>query len=322
MTTKILANRVQDTVIRLVITASLVNLFSVPIIADSGAELIGVVLAGFILGQWGLLAIWGVFARQPIAKRTLTAYGLMLPLWIAVGLGILMTAPSGGGEVFAMLIAFALVLPLLLFATQIPLWLMRYVLRASIVASEDSLHKKPPEAQQFRLLHIFGAMTLVALLLTGAQWGMTAADAGFRGENPIVLLTPALAAFMALGALAAVPTLLTILGLRRLGRGAISLVLYSGAATIAICLVFSAIPSFRFSSSWFEMFFAVGLLCFSILATMAAALIFFRRQGYSLAWSVPWQKKLATEPQLARVAEREVTAEEDPFSVDSEEPTL
>ena len=300
-------HRMRNRMLEFLLVFVVINLISVPLLQDQSEPvtiLIFSIVAAAGAAQLGLLAIWGVFARQTVGFRTLVSFALLAALLLSMMAGAVAVTPEISRAPLSGLFGVAPLLALLLFVTQIPLWMLRYLTRARIIRADDLEHEDATQRQQFRLLHVFGATTLVAILLAGVQWSLHAGNDGGSSRNePLVALLPALIALIVcliFALLVVVPILFAVLGSVRLHRGLTFLAVYLGIITTVIAIPVALMYFYGRAIDEEKMVIWFFPLLFSILT---GVLTLFRYWGYSLDWSLPWRRPSTTTVEKTRTAE-------------------
>ena len=231
-------------------------------------------LWGVVAGQFGLLAIWACLGpRRALFQLPITML-IMLGLSGALVLGMLMaegwdssTRDLAKGILFA---------PLLFFAAQSPLWVLRIVGGHRIVLRGEG----PPsvESRQLRLRHLLVATALVALALGLARYGMPAPARG-TGPDPALVLTAA-CLFCGLGsAFWTLPCLWAAMVARNTALSTIALAVYVALMSVVVLGIISAA-----SSGSLQTEDAVFLFVFPgvLAAVMVGVLRIMRFCGYAL----------------------------------------
>lgn len=150
-------------IVLLVGVFGLVDLVTPAVIEGSRSSVLAALLVGAIIGQFGLLAVWGVLGPQPLFVRWPLSLLVAVLLCCALLLGMAMLdAPRGGLAEMAMGM---LMLPMIFLAVQLPLWVLRIVTGWCIVAGGTEDCSPPSESRQFQLQHMLGATTAVAVAL-------------------------------------------------------------------------------------------------------------------------------------------------------------
>ena len=249
-----------------------------------------------ILAELAIVAFWGVFALQTISKRTLLALGMLVAPTAAIVAGSLLSGLfSWEDETFARnMLQASLLLPLYFFGFQTPLWILRLLAGASIVIEPKDGPTERNSKQQFRLIHIFGATTCVAVLFLMARWITfedTSADRGLEAARMILGL---LTVGTIYGVAILIPAVFATLGSRRLWRGLMFLGLYLFVAT-AIAATIAYFSDFWSSGDVATVSVTYPSICLGSFGPLISVLLIFRTLGYRLDWSLPWRRKRVVE---------------------------
>jgi hypothetical protein len=209
---------------------------------------------GLIAGQFGLLAIWAVFGAEPWVAR------LPLVLLIAVGLHGLFVLGMAAADVPEMAVtAYAkamLMMPLVLGAVQVPLWIARMALGCRVVFRADAAKVDPSRLSQFGVQHLLGATTVVALALGLAQVGVSLFTSPYYSPSGVQAgLWIACAVAAGIGALAALPCVWAVLLARPTGLATVVAVMYTIAAAVLVPVVIGAIAGDAPDSEVFQVSF-------------------------------------------------------------------
>jgi len=258
--------------------------FITPAILDEAAPrglFIPALLMGLIAGQFGLLAIWAVFGAEPWVAR------LPLVLLIAVGLHALFVLGMAAADVPEMAVTgytkAMLMMPLVLAAGQVPLWIARMALGCRVVFLADAGKVDPSRLSQFGIQHLLGATTFVALVLGLAQLGISVSTSSYYDPTEIwtsLLITCAVAA--GIGALGALPCVWAVLLARRIGLATVIAVIYTVAAAVLLPIVIGAIagdapPSEVFQVSFWLHVGAMGMMLGGLHVVRACGYTMLRR---------------------------------------------
>lgn len=150
---------------------ALVDLITPGVLKDSQSPELLALLVGATAGQGCLLAVWAVMGPQRLLVRWLLSLLVAALLGFIFLWGMTMAAigPRDGREMAGVMFG----LPLILLAVQLPLWILKMATGWCIVVrgSEDS--SAPSESRQFRLQHILGATTAVAVAMGLASAGLS-----------------------------------------------------------------------------------------------------------------------------------------------------
>lgn len=269
----------------LFLAVSAVGDFITPAILNEAVPrgpLVPALLAGLIAGQFGLLAIWAVVGAEPWVAR------LPLVLLIAVGLHGLFVLGMAAADVPAMAVAAyakaMLLLPLVLAAGQVPLWIARMALGCRVVFRADAAMVDPSRLSQFGVQHLLGATTVAALTLALAQVGISlfASPYGFHSTEIWTGLLITCAAAAGIGALAALPCVWAVLLARRTGLAMVIVVMYTVAAAVLVPIVIGAIAGNAPDSEEFQVFFwlhvgGMGMMLVGLHVVRACGYTMLRR---------------------------------------------
>ena len=169
------------------------NFLVLPIMNSAGPSnasltvpLIGI-LVGFIAGQCGLLAIWGVLGPLGASARLIVTLAIGVLLMTSFGVGVAVVEPPGNnlGEI----VSTVLFLPLVLLATQLPLWVFRLITGGRITHVSVHPAQSPITHGQFGVRHVMGGTLVVALALGLASSAMQVLDVqGMEGWIPLLVV--------------------------------------------------------------------------------------------------------------------------------------
>lgn len=231
---------------------------------------------GGMCAQLGLLTIWGAIGLGKAWQRQLVVLALGL-FWIASwGAGQSLVRNSFS-RVNVHDIYPVLGFPLLLLATQLPLWIFRIFGRWRIVDELVPLSLPP----QMSIAGILGAMTFIGAALALARLGMQLAVGHDQSEWWIVL-SLICAASAAICFFVLVPTCTLALRLNwKQGLG-LTLLYLLAVALIAIIITYS-FTGMRRGRPFGSAFAAIAMV-FGFVVTLLLPLVLLRRAGYRLRW--------------------------------------
>ena len=152
-------------------------LFGEMVAVQLGLLAIWAVLGGMVAAQFGLLAIWAVLGPQRWILRLPVTLTYVAFFYTMLTLGMTSAAPSGF-EWYDVFLSYFL-LPLVFFAVQLPLWILRMATGWRIVRTDPENELPPTGSRQFRLHDLFVATTLIAVTFGLASLGMAADELAF-----------------------------------------------------------------------------------------------------------------------------------------------
>lgn len=255
--------------------ASMLKLMEVFSPQDWGAFWVYLSMGG-MCAQLGLLTIWGAVGLGKAWQRQLVVLALG-QFWIASwGAGQLLVRNSFS-RVNVHDIYPLLGFPLLLLATQLPLWIFRIFGRWRIVDELVPLSSPP----QMSIAGILGAMTFIGAALALARLGMQLAVRHDQSEWWIVLsLTCAASAAICLFVLVPTCTLTLRLGWK---QGLVLTLLYLLAVALIAIIITYSFTGMRRGRPFGTAFAAIAMV-FGFVMTLLLPLVLFRRAGYRLRW--------------------------------------
>ncbi len=162
---------------------------------------------GFVAGECGLLAIWGVLGPLGAPARLLLTLAIGVILMVSSLVGVVAAEPPG--DTLGEMLAAVLFLPLILVAAQTPIWGFRLLSGGAISHLGTDPSRSPTMRRQFELRHVMGGTVVVAVALSMASSGMRVYKADETGDW-IPLLVGCLLAAVA-SALATLPCIWAVL---------------------------------------------------------------------------------------------------------------
>jgi hypothetical protein len=197
--------------------------------------LFGLVM-GFVVGQWGLAVLWGVFGSPPLAARWLILLAVIELGTLAGLLGGAMAEGTGPGfhEFVRVAGMVLLTMPLVFLVLQIPLGFLRAITGWQIAPWGVV---SPAAARQFRLADLFTVTAIAAVSLGLTQAGMSLVESSLGPPPALYLLTVmgSSGLLSVLNAVLSLPCLWAVFGAR--AKGAAVAVLLSCYFVVALLLV-------------------------------------------------------------------------------------
>jgi len=234
--------------------------------------------AGGMCAQLGLLTIWGAVGVGKSWHRQLSV--------LAVG-SIWLASWFSGPSLFETQFridswreaAPALCLPLLLLATQLPLWIFRVLARWRLAYDDPTIPSRPP---QMSIAGILGAMTLVGISLALVRLGLRIGEIFDDSEWWIaVSITGASCSLASLIVL--VPVCILLLRMRSWLAGFLLSLLYlSGAAVLAWMTAFAIMGDF--GGGPFRTYMALPTTFCGFAFGLLLPLLLLRLANYRLRW--------------------------------------
>ena len=219
----------------------LVDFFTPSVFEGNISPAVAALFAGAILGQFGLLAVWAVLGPQPLFVRWPISLLVAALLCCALLLGVTMV--NGSGEGLGEAARGMLIFPLIFLAVQLPLWVLRIVTGWCLVARGTEDCSPPGESRQFRLQHMLGATTAVALALGLASVGLRYSDIPSGRTDPSVWLGLMFACLMfgVWSAFSTLPCFWAAFVARHKMAGAAMIAVYAVLMSLLVLAVMSAI---------------------------------------------------------------------------------
>jgi hypothetical protein len=263
---------------------ALIDVFLLPVIASSPSSrppLLLVPLAvDAVLLQFGLLGLWAALGPRGLLDRMLTVWLVAACLGGVLLLGLfLLTLHDNRGEpeMFALL----LFLPILLFAAQVPIAIVRW-LRGWRLTPVDAADISPAAARQFSLADLFTLTTLTAVALAMASLAASTfvrtIGAGrdvAEVKTEMLLVVGAYSLVLAVwNTLATLPGMWVVFVARSQTRGALYFAIYC----LALIVLIIAVPSVIYGRTDWE---AVVML--SIFVLGGGILVLLGLHGLRLA---------------------------------------
>jgi len=194
-------------------------------------------LLGACAGQLGLLAAWGVVGPGKLLVRWLQALLAAVVFYCAVATGMTTTVAFDGPY----LVASLLLLPMLLLAVQVPLWIFHGFTGCRIVPDSQDNPALPEGSRQFRLVDLFAGTMAVAVTLGLAKTAISldvSARTGGSEELERFVMLGVVCGVMALWSLfTTLPCLYATLAARDLHAGLTFILFYGGAITCVAAII-------------------------------------------------------------------------------------
>jgi hypothetical protein len=268
------------------------NLLFLPILSGGpgpgsgyGIAIMAALWMGALTGQFGLVAMWGVLAPQPLLVRIGSASALGAVLTLGFVVGCALAAQAHGPppeEAFAALFGAMLLLPVTVASAQVPLWIARLCLgwQVSHIRRLDRLSRPT----QFSLANLMTATALIAGLLAlnqPASWLLQAPPQELWLQVGLSSLSA-----MLLSALTTLPATYALLRHNNLGQGFVAMMVYgfvvfAGFSLVLMMIAHSIPPEGA----------AVLAVIFSYIAglalTVTLPLVVLRNYGYRLVTGNP-----------------------------------
>lgn len=258
-----------------ILNASMLKLMEEFSPSDWGAFWVYLSMGG-MCGQLGLLTIWGAIGMGRAWQRQLTVLAIGA-FWIASWGAGQWLVRNGFTRVRWNEISPFLGFPLLLLATQLPLWIFRVFGRWRIV-SEFEPGSPPP---QMSIAGILGAMTFIGAALALARVGMQFAAGRAQSEWWIVLgLTCAACAGICLAVLVPVCALVLRFPWK---QGVLLTLLYLLAVAVLAAIIAYAVTEMR-QSRPFDSLIAMPSVLLGFVMTLLLPLGLLRLARYRLQW--------------------------------------
>ncbi len=207
------------------------------VLARSTEPAVPAFVAGAAAAQVGLLAIWAVLGPQPLLVRWSASLAVGVLLWCVWLMGVdfvesLDSAEIAGG---------ALVLPLILLAVQVPLWILKAATGWRIVLTGTKIPTSPAEVRQFGLQHILGATTVMAVALGLASLALPGGGAASLPDiSQWLELMLACLMVCVVSALSTIPCLWAAFVARNKAGGAVVIGVYVLLVSVLALIVLSA----------------------------------------------------------------------------------
>ena len=157
-------------ILLLIVGFALVDLLTPEMLKESRSPELPALLAGAIVAQPALLAIWAVMGPQRLLVRWLRSLLAAAFFWCVFLLGMTMAAVTPRDVVEMAKGTF--MLPLAFLAVQLPLWVLKMVTGWRIIAGGTKDSSPPSASRQFQLQHILGATAAVAAAMGLASAGL------------------------------------------------------------------------------------------------------------------------------------------------------
>jgi len=239
--------------------------------------LITLLLVGVTAGQFGLLAIWGVFGALHWAVRL--PLMLLIAAWLFAIFLFGMAAADLSAGVVGVYARNLLLLPLMFAGVQLPLWIARVVLGWRLVFGPHAAEPEPSRAGQFGLQHLLGATTAVAVVLAFTQTAVLLVSSPHNRPAQVwTSLLISCAVLAALGLLAALPCVWAAFVARR--RGLATAIVAGYTVVCAILAPFVIV----LGGGWLDPdhFLASFWLHAGAMSTMLGGLHVVRACGYTM----------------------------------------
>lgn len=165
----------------LIMVAAVIDFLLGCVTPEIGSPAMVGAFSGVIAGQLGLLAIWAVLGPQRLLVRWCWSLLVTVLLYGAFVAGIVLA--QGPPARFLLESArTALLLPAIVVAVELPLWILKLALGCRIAIPGRADAAAAPAGRQFRLQHLLGTTTAVAVILALARVGLSSLD---RSGNPV-----------------------------------------------------------------------------------------------------------------------------------------
>ncbi|MHC4399671.1 MAG: hypothetical protein ACYTG0_08330 [Planctomycetota bacterium] len=243
------------------------------------SEAFGCLFMGVVGGQLGLVAIWAVLGPKSWTARLPTTLAVAIFLAVALTLGT--SSAEGGGGIPPDVARSLLLVPAVLLATQLPLWVLKLVKGCRIVRHGEEFGREGAPSRQFGIEHLLGATAVVAVCLGLASAGLRPATRWETAVEPWGELLLGCLICSAWSALLTLPCLWAAMGAKEKGVAVFAMMGYVPIVTVFALIVLAAFGGGVDSEAAVMLF-----LCHAAaVAVMLAMLHVARSSGYALVWT-------------------------------------
>jgi hypothetical protein len=255
-------------------SAASICLFVPALIYATRSPAVGGAYFGIYVGSNALLATWAALGTHRFWTRQLGTIVSALVLGVCLHIGLF--GMMGNGFDLGDCAGFLALLPTVMLAAQMPLWIARMLLGWRIVPVAHADSASAPSGRQFNIAQLMFVTAAIAVALTLGQWGGSLL-ARTRWAGVLVASVVSLSVSL----LIILPCAGSVFLLRQAARGGLMTAVYAAMLTVAGFLLLASLKP----GAPPELIGLLGGLATGVFGSLWAGLFLLRRAGYHMVRS-------------------------------------